>query len=76
MPDTHLFPTQGKQTLRSRPTMLEIAGPRDQWLSVRREKAWFFSGCKSHPAKVAPAGSYRSDGGGNETVEAFETTRR
>ena len=25
---------------------------------------------------VAPAGSYRSGGGGNETVEAFETTGR
>jgi hypothetical protein len=32
------------------------------------------SGCKSRPANsVAPAGSYRSGGGGNETVEAFET---
>src|ERR1700733_10294537 len=26
--------------------------------------------------RVAPAGSYRSGGGGNETVEAFETTPR
>src|SRR5262249_31626313 len=31
------------------------------------------NGCKSRPANwVAPAGSYRSGGGGNETVEAFE----
>lgn len=41
---------------------------------VRREKALFPSGCKSHPANsVAPAGSYRSGGGGNEAVGAFET---
>ena len=34
----------------------------------------FPSGCKSHPANsVAPAGSYRSGGGGNEAVGAFET---
>ena len=39
---------------------------------VRREKAWIFSGCKSRPATVAPAGSNRSGGGGNETVEAFD----
>jgi hypothetical protein len=33
-----------------------------------------FSGCNSHPAIwVAPAGSYRSGGGGNEAVGAFET---
>ncbi len=32
------------------------------------------SGCKSRPANwVAPAGSYRSGGGGNEAVGAFET---
>jgi|SRR5882724_6917211 len=37
---------------------------------VRREKAAFSSGCKSHPAS-AQAGSYRSNCGGNETVEAF-----
>jgi hypothetical protein len=31
------------------------------------------SGCKSRPANsVAPAGSYRSGGGGNEAVGAFE----
>ena len=45
-------------------------------MSVRREKARFLSRCNSYPAKVAPAGSYRSGGGGNETVEAFEKTRR
>jgi hypothetical protein len=44
---------------------------------VRREKVWLSSGCKSHPANsVAPAGSYRSGGGGNEVAEAFETTGR
>jgi len=37
---------------------------------VRREKAAFSSGWKAHPAS-APAGSYRSNCGGNETVEAF-----
>ena len=41
---------------------------------VRREKAAFPSGCKSRPANsVAPAGSSRSGGGGNEAVGAFET---
>jgi hypothetical protein len=44
---------------------------------VRREKVWLFSGCKSHPANsVAPAGSYRSGGGGNEAAGAFEKTSR
>lgn len=44
---------------------------------VRRDKARIFSGCKSHPANsVAPAGSYRSGGGGNETAGAFEKTGR
>jgi hypothetical protein len=42
------------------------------WVSVRREKVQFFSRCNSYPAKVAPAGSYRSGGGGNKTVKAFE----
>ncbi len=36
---------------------------------VRRDKAAFSSGCKSHPA-IAPAGSNRSNCGGNEMVEA------
>ncbi len=49
---------------------------KNAWMSVRRDKVQFFSRCNSYPAKVAPAGSYRSGGGGNETVEAFETTRR
>ncbi len=40
-------------------------------LGVRRGKAAFFSGCKSHPATVAPAGSNRSSHGGNEMAEAF-----
>ena len=44
---------------------------------VRRDKVRIFSGCKSHPANsVAPAGSYRSGGGGNETAGAFEKTGR
>ncbi len=38
---------------------------------VRRDKAAFFSGCKSHPATIAPAGSNRSSHGGNEVAEAF-----
>ena len=38
---------------------------------VRRAKAAFFSGCKSHPATIAPAGSNRSSHGGNEVAEAF-----
>ena len=37
---------------------------------VRRDKAAFSSGCKSHPAIIAPAGSNRSNCGGNEMVEA------
>jgi hypothetical protein len=40
-------------------------------VSVRRAKALSFSGCESRPATVAPAGSNRSNGGGNEAVEAF-----
>ena len=39
-------------------------------LGVRRGKAAFFSGCKSHPA-IAPAGSNRSSHGGDEMAEAF-----
>jgi hypothetical protein len=44
----------------------------DSWVSVRREKVQYFSRCNFYPAKVAPAGSYRSGGGGNKAVEAFE----
>ncbi len=40
-------------------------------LGVRRGKAAFFSGCKSHPATIAPAGSNRSSHGGGEMAEAF-----
>ncbi len=40
-------------------------------LGVRRGKAAFFSGCKSHPATIAPAGSNRSGHGGGEMAEAF-----
>ena len=39
--------------------------------SVRREKARISSGCKTHPATVASAGSNRSGDGGNEIAEAF-----
>lgn len=39
--------------------------------SVRRETAPISSGCETHPAAVAPAGSNRSNNGGNEVVEAF-----
>ena len=38
---------------------------------VRRAKAAFFSGFKSHPATIAPAGRNRSSHGGNEMAEAF-----
>ncbi len=41
-------------------------------LGVRRGKAAFFSGCKSHPATVAPAENYWNSRGGNEVAEAFE----
>lgn len=54
-----------------------IANEINQQYIVRREKVWSFSGCKSHPANsVAPAGSYRSGGGGNEAAGAFEKTGR
>jgi len=39
---------------------------------VRRAKAAFSSGCKSHPATFVPAGSNRSSHGGNEVAEAFD----
>ena len=39
-------------------------------MGVRRGKAAFSSGCKSHPA-TAPAGSSRSSYGGDEIAEAF-----
>ncbi len=39
-------------------------------MGVRRGKAAFFSGCKSHPAAIAPAGSNWSSHGGNEVAEA------
>jgi len=38
--------------------------------SVRREKVHVPSGCESRPATIAPAGSNRSVGGGNELDEA------
>jgi hypothetical protein len=39
-------------------------------LAVRRAKARFLSGCESHPATFAPAGSNRSSRRGNEAAEA------
>jgi hypothetical protein len=39
---------------------------------VRRAKVCVLSGCKSHPATCAPAGSNRSSRGGNEATEAFD----
>jgi hypothetical protein len=41
-------------------------------VSVRRAKVSFFSGCNSHPAALASAGSNRSGAGGNERAEAFD----
>src|ERR1700687_3665066 len=41
-------------------------------MPVRRAKVSFFSGCNSSPATVAPAGSNRSGGGGNDTAEASD----
>jgi hypothetical protein len=41
-------------------------------MTVRRAKASFFSGCKSHLATVAPASSNRGGSGGNDTAEAFD----
>ena len=38
---------------------------------VRRGKALSSSGCESRPATFAPAGSNRSNRGGNEAIEAF-----
>jgi hypothetical protein len=40
---------------------------------VRREKEEVFSGLRDPPGKwIAPAGSSRSDGGGNKAVGAFD----
>ena len=45
----------------------------EKWFAlVRREKASILSRCNSYPATVAPAGSNRSGGGGNNTAEAFD----
>ena len=41
-----------------------------QGVGVRRAKARSFSGCESHPATFAPAGSNWSSRGGNEAAEA------
>jgi hypothetical protein len=41
-------------------------------VSVCRVKVSVFSGCNSHPATFAPAGSNRSGDGGNEIAEAFD----
>ncbi len=40
-------------------------------VGVRRGKEAFYSGCKSHPATIAPAGINRSSHGGDELAEAF-----
>jgi hypothetical protein len=40
-------------------------------LHVRRGKALSPSGCEPRPAPVAPAGSNRSNRGGDEAIEAF-----
>src|SRR5439155_18684537 len=45
-------------------------------MSVRRDKASFFSGCNSHLATVAPASSNRSGSGGNEAAEASDAKGR
>ncbi len=58
-PDTLLW----RKSMRQR--MMSLFGP-----NVRSGKAAFFSGCKSHPATIAPAGSNRSSHGGNEVAEA------
>ena len=44
----------------------------NQALSCAVQKRPIFSRCNSCPATVAPAGSNRSGGGGNETAEAFD----
>ena len=51
----------------TRSTGMSISG-------VRRAKAAFPSGCESHPAIFAPAGSNRSRHGGNEVAEASDAT--
>ncbi len=43
---------------------------------VRRGKAAFFSGCKSHSATIAPAGSNRSSHAGNEVAEPSDSVSR
>jgi hypothetical protein len=42
----------------------------ERGVSVCRGKAWFLRGCKSLPARVAPAGSNRSSREGNDPAEA------
>ena len=58
-------------------SLIEPAGrplPTRQCVAV---KSFGSPGVTIPPGKwVAPAGSYRSGGGGNETAEAFETTGR
>ena len=39
---------------------------------ARRERCWFSVGASPARQLVAPAGSNRSGGGGNEAVEAFD----
>jgi hypothetical protein len=44
--------------------------------AARRDKAPFFSGCKSRPATLAPAGSNRHGDEGNEIAGAFDGKNR
>jgi hypothetical protein len=45
-------------------------------MGLRRGKAAFFSGCKSHPAFIAPTRSNRSSHGGGEMAEPFDIACR
>ncbi len=76
LPPWALQPTAFRYAARRAEALLSWASiskqtlPRMSGLGVRRAKAAFFSGCKSHPATIAPAGSNRSSHGGNEMAEA------
>ena len=50
------------------------AGDAYNVIPVRRAKARSLCRSQSYPARVAPAGSNRSDEGGNESVEAYDVT--
>jgi hypothetical protein len=55
---------------------LVCSGGQEPWMSERRAKVPFFSGCKSHLATVAPASSNRSGSGGNDAAGAFDAKGR